>query len=245
MTRGIRWMTVLVMLCSFLSGAAYGQDEGGYGQMAQQIIKQMEQSGLEGDRVETGISFSSSEAARDFAKYFYEVGYWGNEELKLGIVDYSDRPSYYELLVFSPNPGAAASQHRMVEEEVRKLSETIRTSSEDDLKRAETAYDWIYQNMEYDYSLKSNNLYQALQTGKTICFGYAGLFHAICSNMALECEIVYGDNHAWNRVRLDGEWRYVDITWDKGMGEHKWRFVTEEVWNLTHPCREEGKTSCG
>lgn len=239
MTKRIRLFAILAILWTWMAGTAYGQDQEFYRQMARQIIQRMEQG--EEELVETGITFTSAEEARDFAEYFYETGYWGDEPLKLAMMDYSDCPSYYELLVMASNPRLAASQHRMVEETIRSVSEEIRAVSEDDLVRAERAYDWIYQNMEYDDSLKSNNLYQALQTGKTICFGYAGLFQALCRDMALECDIIYGDNHAWNRIRLDGEWRYVDITWDKGMGAHKWRFVTEETWNLTHPCREEGR----
>ena len=206
MTRQIRRIASLILLWSWVAGAVYGQEEGSYRQMAQQIIRHMEQSGEGVSRVETGITFASSEAAREFADYFYEAGYWGNERLRLGMVSYSDRPSYYELVVLTSNPRLAANQHRLVEAEVRKLSDTIKAGAENDFKRAETAYDWIYQNMEYDYSLENTNLYRALETGKTICYGYAGLFRAICKDMALECEVVYGDNHAWNRVLLNGDY---------------------------------------
>lgn len=241
MTGRIKWTVSLVLLWFMMTGTAYGQDEGIYRQSVQQILQRMEASGQGESRVETGIVFPTVEAASAFADYFYEEGYGGAEQLRLGVVSYSDRPSYYEIVVLTSNPQLAASQQRLVEGRIRTLSDSIKMTTKDDFQRAEMAYDWIYQNMEYDYSLKNISLYQALETGKTICSGYAGIFQAICNDLNLECEILYGDNHAWNKVRLNGEWRYVDITWDKGQGEHNWRFVTEETWNLTHPCREEGR----
>lgn len=39
---------------------------------------------------------------------------------------------------------------------------------------------------------------------------------------------VYRGNYAWNRVWIDGGWKYCDITWDKSLGGHRWKLVPEE-----------------
>jgi hypothetical protein len=52
--------------------------------------------------------------------------------------------------------------------------------------------------------------------------------------------MLYGSNHVWNRVKVDGHWRYVDITWDKNLEEHRWRLVSEDEWKSTHPLGKEG-----
>lgn len=34
--------------------------------------------------------------------------------------------------------------------------------------------------------------------------------------LGIECEVISSDqrNHDWNRVKLNGEWYMVDVTWD-------------------------------
>ena len=82
-----------------------------------------------------------------------------------------------------------------------------------------------------------------LRTGRAVCAGYANLFDAIATAAGLKSAVVTGPvwgawskhdadkyatkhghpptgaslgSHAWNAVRLDGEWRLIDVTWDDG-----------------------------
>lgn len=52
----------------------------------------------------------------------------------------------------------------------------------------------------------------------TICMGYAATFDALAKKMGLESIVVTGktrrSNHAWNKVKIDGQWYNVDTTWD-------------------------------
>ena len=65
---------------------------------------------------------------------------------------------------------------------------------------------------------------------KGICGDYSELFKALCDEAGLEAVVVTGnardfykpfrsahDNpHAWNAVKIDGEWRLLDATWAAG-----------------------------
>ncbi len=220
-----------------LPGTAWGE-EAAFPQYAQTIIQKMESETEKGLMVDTGISFASVDEAKRFSAYFYRYGYWGEEPVKVALRSWPDQPSNYELRISVEDARLAASQHRQVETALREVSDAIAAVSADQRARAEAAYDWIYNHMEYDYTLQSKSMYTALATGKTICVGYAEMFRTLCQNLGMDCELIYGDNHVWNRVLIDGQWRYADITWDKNLGEHRWRLVTESEWNETHPVRK-------
>jgi len=73
-------------------------------------------------------------------------------------------------------------------------------------------------------------LKKILKSKKAICDGYARLFKRMCDIAGVECEMVNGYarteswqvgasfnvNHAWNAVRLDSTWYFLDATWAAG-----------------------------
>lgn len=75
---------------------------------------------------------------------------------------------------------------------------------------------------EDDLLPRSATAYGALVDGKALCGGYSQLFCALCREAGLECRTFigsvdgYDDGHAWNAVLIEGEWRYVDPTWNDG-----------------------------
>lgn len=66
----------------------------------------------------------------------------------------------------------------------------------------------------------NDNPYGFLINGKGICLGYTLTFQLFMDMLDVECITVRGyaymrtEDHAWNMVRLDGEWYCVDVTWD-------------------------------
>lgn len=70
-----------------------------------------------------------------------------------------------------------------------------------------------------------------VKEGKAECEGYATLYKCLCDRVGVECLIVPGNtkrsenhignpelkvNHAWNAVKINGEWKFVDVTWGAG-----------------------------
>ena len=107
------------------------------------------------------------------------------------------------------------------------------TSSGQTVPELELAiHDWMVDHMEYDTATLDNyggipdpdndNPYGALVNGKGICEGYTRSFQLLMDLAGIECISVFGNSnngieygeHAWNQVRLDGEWYVVDVTWD-------------------------------
>lgn len=68
---------------------------------------------------------------------------------------------------------------------------------------------------------------------KGVCAGYAKAFTVLATQAGLDCvyvtgEASSGDGHAWNYVKIDGQWRVVDVTWnDTGGPDH-----TQDYLNL-------------
>lgn len=71
-----------------------------------------------------------------------------------------------------------------------------------------------------DYALSSGmnqSAYSALVTGDTVCAGYSRAFQYLLQQLGIPCYYCVGysgEAHAWNIVRVDGEYYNVDATWD-------------------------------
>lgn len=88
-------------------------------------------------------------------------------------------------------------------------------------------YEWIIDNISYDYSCTYFCNYQYFNIEKTsdtkmgICFDYSCLFASYCRSQGIPCFIIDGtpvdpnmDYHTWNRVYFNGSWWDVDTTHD-------------------------------
>ncbi len=93
----------------------------------------------------------------------------------------------------------------------------------------------------------NSNPYGTLINGRAICSGYSGTFQLFMDMLGIECITVNGaahadlEEHAWNMVRLGGEWYCVDVTWDDPVGlvthsdfeRHQYFNVTSEYLHDT------------
>lgn len=89
-------------------------------------------------------------------------------------------------------------------------------------------YAWLTTHVSYDRShyeksgapRTSYEPYGPLITGKGVCLGYAETFRLLMDMVGIECVTVTGagfqnrENHAWNMVKLNGQWYCADPTWD-------------------------------
>lgn len=80
-------------------------------------------------------------------------------------------------------------------------------------------HDWLTHNMYYDHSLQYYGADSILR-GYGVCDSYSKAYLMLCKAAGITVCRVTNSGHAWNAVRLDGEWYYVDCTWDDP-GEEK------------------------
>lgn len=108
------------------------------------------------------------------------------------------------------------------------FSEVI-TEDMTDVEKELAAHDWLVTHGDYDRTAVGNSRvfqehaddpYGLLVKGYGICLGYASSFQLLMDLAGVECSTVVGaassssQDHAWNMVKLDGEWYCVDVTWD-------------------------------
>lgn len=94
-----------------------------------------------------------------------------------------------------------------------------------ELQKALALHDWLVENCQYDVTKSNPNKfrpYGAIVNGLPVCQGYAEAYEALLGYVGIKSEVVTGtkrdsygmDNHAWNRVTINGTKYYVDVTGD-------------------------------
>jgi len=93
-----------------------------------------------------------------------------------------------------------------------------------DYEKIKYVYDYIVQNVEYDMEASDNqNIYSVFVGERSVCAGYSKAFQYLMDRMDISSTYVIGTTtegnvqstlgHAWNLVRCDGEYYYIDVTW--------------------------------
>ena len=115
-------------------------------------------------------------------------------------------------------------------EQCRAVLGELITEDMTDFQKELAVHDWIVEHGSYDQTVHNNpghsgrtgyrDPYGILVGGYGNCLGYSTTFQLLMDLCDVECITVVGaafdsmEDHAWNMVRLDGEWYCVDVTWD-------------------------------
>lgn len=87
----------------------------------------------------------------------------------------------------------------------------------DEWQTAFNLYQWLLDHLTYDetYSFHSTD---AILRGTGVCDSYARLYAMLCRAAGLEVYVINGETrlgyHAWDAVKINGEWFFADPTWD-------------------------------
>ena len=85
-------------------------------------------------------------------------------------------------------------------------------------EKEKTLHDLLATKVSYVATANAHNAYGALVEGKAVCEGYAEALQCLLQRVGIQSIQVYGEsreeNHAWNMVRIDGDYYLVDLTWN-------------------------------
>ena len=114
-------------------------------------------------------------------------------------------------------------------------------------------HDWIIDHTTYDSDGRDSgrggiysSAYGAIVNGKAVCSGYANAFQYFMNQFGIEGDTISGlangESHGWNYVVLDGEYYWVDVTWDDSTIDdefmqqlfHRYMLVPDEVLLRDH-----------
>lgn len=60
------------------------------------------------------------------------------------------------------------------------------------------------------------SIYGVFVNKKAVCAGYAKAMQYLLNRCGIECTYVTSETHAWNLVRLEGDYYHLDVTWGDG-----------------------------
>ena len=120
-------------------------------------------------------------------------------------------------------------EHRQaMESRVKKLAR--QTANIDEKEKELFIHDFIVQNVKYDKLKKeySHEIIGALGNGVAVCEGIAKAVKILCDEMGIWCIIALSEanpekgikyRHAWNVIRIGGQYYHLDATFDNTLSK--------------------------
>lgn len=127
-----------------------------------------------------------------------------------------------------------------------------------DFDTALNLHDWITNHAYYDNSLLYYGADGVLVRGFGTCDSYSKAYYLLLKAAGITVTRISSSNHAWDTIRLDGDWYQVDPTWDdptwgtasanvprSGYENHEYFCVTDDLMlesghsydvSLSEPC---------
>ena len=123
----------------------------------------------------------------------------------------------------------------IVEQKFQQIATMIFNDSMSDYQKVKATWDWMIENITYDIgTLKkyrgeivsekercgiAPHSSAGIIDGLVVCDGYTAIFNRFMRLAGIESReisgISYGDSHAWNQVKLGGQWYNIDVRDDE------------------------------
>lgn len=93
------------------------------------------------------------------------------------------------------------------------------SAEESEYQKILYVYEYIVNTVDYDQEASDNqNIYSVFAHHRSVCAGYSKATQYLLEKLGVFCTYVTGtttggQSHAWNLVRCNGEYYYVDTTW--------------------------------
>lgn len=147
----------------------------------------------------------------DYVSYFEIEG-----KISSSSYEYSFKPAY------NAEKSAAQSMQTQMENAANSfIKQADITKSMTDYDKALALHDVVCANLVYDNSQSLewiHTAYGAFVKKLAVCDGYSKAYQYLLNKAGIDSHIATGwskgEGHAWNLVKLDGEWYYTDVTWD-------------------------------
>lgn len=149
----------------------------------------------------------------DHPEIFYVDGYSYEKYMFAGTVEKILYHANYTMDAAEAEQSLALIQ-KYVDACMRGLSQNAT-----DYEKVKYVYEFIILNTEYNLDAPENqNICSVFLYRESVCLGYAKAVQYLLQQMGVQCAVVTGDvtkggGHAWNLVKVNGQYYYLDATW--------------------------------
>lgn len=173
------------------------------------------------DRVE-GVQLSSIEDLERVARAMYHdhpelIWYDGGYDYYYEDVEGGVKIRFTPEYVW--NPKEAQQIVAYVEASAQPIIDSLKGKS--DYEKVRGVYEYLIHNTVYDRSYYGATMYELFRDGRGVCEAYARAAQYLLNELGVETIFVLGftgaqtgrPTHAWNIVKVDGEYYHMDATW--------------------------------
>ncbi len=182
--------------------------------------------------------YRKDEIASDFSCEIVSAG----EYSFTVFVTFSDGKGYYNEVVFTIDDD---DSHTSLTEKVEQL--VSENKGKDDWETALNLHDWLTNHAYYDGNYEYYGAEGVLLRGYGVCDSYSKAYLLLCRAAGIPVSRVTGSaggSHAWNAIKINGEWYLVDVTWDdpytggteaiSGHERHDYFCLNDDLMGLDH-----------
>jgi len=166
----------------------------------------------------TELKFSASKKLFDRVFDIANLVLYDYPELEwyygIGMMNYIEKGTEYDITLDLEQKYSGAARVRLqekIDDYVNKCISSLGRRSEYD--KVLTVYEYIINNTIYDYAYDEQSLLAVCTQGRGVCTGYQRTTQYMLQKLGIMCIDVSGNDHAWNYVKVDGEWYQLDTTW--------------------------------
>ena len=188
------------------------------------------------EMVEIALEHTGKATEGDYIMWQY--GGWkasSRRSWNSGTQDYS-----YDI-TFTVSYYTTADQEKEMDTAVTNLINSLGVRYKTDYEKVCAVYDWICDNVTYDYEnledtsyTRKHTAYAALMDKTAVCQGYALLFYRLMLELGVDNRLIAGlgngGAHGWNIVELDNLYYDVDSTWDAGRDTYNYFLRTDSTF---------------
>lgn len=178
--------------------------------------------------------------------YFSYMGYHGNaitwrNSNDAPVVAYEVTFKYWDGVPVS----TLAQWRQEAEDKAVQVSRELFALDMPDYKKELLIHDWLVNNNTYGSDTdapRSHMAYSAFITGDPVCQGYAEAALVLFQAAGIPAQYVPGtgtnssgitESHGWNCVQLQGQWYFIDVTWDDPTSQNGTHQLRYDYFNVT------------
>lgn len=133
---------------------------------------------------------------------------------------------------------------------LNKVAQQIMKTNKTDYERVKAVNDYVVSNTQYGGKTQDRYTVYGLLTNKqAVCQGYALTVYDLLTRMKIPVRYVVGtslgQNHAWNKVKVDGKWYNLDSTWNDPLPNrptevnYNYFLISDRVFSKDHTWKRE------